>query len=248
MSRLTDAIGLERLGRIGARVRQMPGGPRAINAADRIRSRWIERSGSAAETAKSRWREVSPGPLLTWGMELPGDAFVEAAERHGAFGPDRSVLEIGPGYGRLLASALERGEEFGRWLALDISPEVVRHMDERFDDPRVEARVGDAEAAQLGEAFTTVLSSLTFKHLYPDFGAALRNLRSALGPDAVVLFDLIEGDRRWVQYDGATYVRAYGHQEVESLLTESGYELAAFDEVFHSPEHPRLLVAARPRG
>ena len=246
MSRVTDAIGLERIGRMATRVRRLPGGERAITAIGMARSRWIERSGKAAETAKSRWRGVSPGPLLTWGIELPGDPFIEAAERHGAFGAGKTVLEIGPGYGRLLAAALERKTEFGRWLALDISPEVASHIGDRFDDPRIESRVGDVESVTLGEPVTTMISSLTFKHLYPDFGAALANLRPAMGPDSVALFDLIEGERRYFQYDGMTYLRAYGRDEVDALLTRSGYERIAFDEVLHTAEHPRLLVVARP--
>jgi SAM-dependent methyltransferase len=215
---------------------------------DAARSRWIERSGSAAETSKSRWRGATPDTDLTWGLELPGDPFIEVADRHDGFGPERTVLEVGPGYGRLAAAAIERASEFERWIALDISAEVVRHIEARFADARIEVRRGDVETAELDEQIDTVLSSLTFKHLYPDFGAALANLRPALGPDSVVIFDLIEGERRYFQYDGMTYVRAYSRDEVKSIVDRAGFELAGFDEVAHDAEHRRLVVVAMPRA
>jgi hypothetical protein len=41
------------------------------------------------------------------------------------------------------------------------------------------------------------------------------------------------------------YVRRYSRGEVESILSDVGLELVAFDEVEHHPEHTRLLVVAK---
>ena len=154
------------------------------------------------------------------------------------------MLEIGPGYGRLLRSALEQGVAFESWTGVDLSGENVNHLRREFARPDVDFVVDDVERIELEEPADTMLSSLTFKHLFPSFEAALANLASQLRPGAVVVFDLIEGRRRYFEDDEVTYIRHYERREVNAILERVGFESAAFDEVQHHPEIRRLLVVA----
>jgi SAM-dependent methyltransferase len=248
MRSVAKVIGPARLSRIGRRLRSLPGASRLVDRADRERSERLERANDGPELAKSRWRATAPGPELTWGKQLTGDAFVERAVAHHAFGPDRTVLEVGPGYGRILRSCLERSVPFHRWVGLDLSAENVQHLSRKFPDPRIEFVEGDAESARVDTPVDTVISSLTFKHIYPSFEVALRNLARQLSERGLVLFDLIEGTRRYFHWDEITYVREYSRDDVEDLLARTTLELVGFDTVAHDREHVRLLVVAAETG
>jgi SAM-dependent methyltransferase len=241
---LAERIGTVRLSRLGRRFRASPLTSWAIDRVDRRRSERLERRTDVAEVARSRWRATGPGLDLTWGARVSGVAFVERAMAHGAFGSDRIVLEIGSGYGRIVRSCLDRGAPFARYIGLDLSPSNVAHLRRTFTDPRVEFLEGDAERASLDVPVDTVISSLTFKHLYPSFEATLANLRGQLSDRGRVLFDLIEGNRRYFHWDGRTYVREYRQDEVMGILAACSLEPVAFDEVAHDREHNRLLVVA----
>ena len=201
----------------------------------------------AWERSRTRWRAAEPTPNLTWDVPLTGDAFIDRAEHHGAFGEGRHVVEVGPGYGRLLATALDRGLAFRSYTGVDLSQRNVTHLSERFDDARISFRCEDVEEARFADPPDSVLSSLTFKHLFPSFQPALANLAGQMAAGGVVLFDLIEGSRRYFEDDGVTYIRWYERDEVERILTGCGLEPVAFEEVRHHPTLARLLVVARRR-
>jgi len=211
----------------------------------RLETQLHESREESWERSRERWRAARPDADLTWGVELKGDEFIERAAAHGAFGAGRSVLEIGPGYGRLLRSALDGGRQFSSWLGLDLSETNVAHLSGAFEDERVEFRTGDAESAELDEGIDTVLSSLTFKHMFPSFEGLLTNVAPRLSSGGLVVFDLIEGDRHYFEADGVTYIRHYPRAEIEQILQRSGLDLVAFDQVRHHPDMARLLVVAR---
>lgn len=197
------------------------------------------------DRSRERWRSVSPDSKLTWGRQLNGNAFVRKVQEYGGFGPDRSVLEIGPGYGRLVTAALGRKLEFCDYLGVDISPSNVEYLRGRFDDPRLEFTIADVEDLTLERRFDTLISSLVFKHLFPSFEAALRICAGHLRPGAIACFDLLEGSDRIFEADGATYIRWYERDEVARILARVGMELVDFDYVKHDPDHERLLTVAR---
>ena len=58
--------------------------------------------------SRQRWEKTAPNAGLTWGEEISGDAFIDKANANNAFGAEKVVLEIGPGYGRLLKSIQEK--------------------------------------------------------------------------------------------------------------------------------------------
>lgn len=242
LAKWSDSHELTRRGR--RRLLDAPVVSQAVSAFDRRRLRRIEREGAADERSKERWREASPGLGLTWGEQVSGEPAVEAAARHGVFGPERTVLEVGPGYGRILDAALRRKVDFRRYLGLDLSAANVAHLRERFDDPRVEIIQGDAESTALGEEIDSVLSFLTFKHFYPSFAAALGNLGGQLRPGGRIVFDLIEGPREYFHRDQVTFMREYTREQAVEIVRGAGLQLVAIDRVDHAPGRSRMLVVA----
>ncbi len=199
----------------------------------------------AWERSRTRWRAAEPTRNLTWDVELTGGAFIDRAEHHGAFGEDRHIVEVGPGYGRLLEAVIERRLPFAGYTGVDLSEQNVSHLSQKFTGEAVSFVRADVEEVRLEQPVDTVLSSLTFKHLFPSFERALANLAGQMGPGGLVLFDLIEGSRRYFEEDGVTYIRWYERGEVEELLGRCGLELVAFEEVRHHPTLARLLVVGR---
>ena len=149
------------------------------------------------------------------------------------------------GYGRLLGSVLERGLAFASYTGVDLSEQNVAHLVETFPDRRISFACEDVETVAFAEPVDAVLSSLTFKHLFPSFARALSNLAGQMTPGGIVLFDLIEGSRRFFEEDGVTYIRWYERGEVEDILAACGLERVAFEQVRHHPDLARLLVVAR---
>ena len=199
------------------------------------------------EKSRERWRESAPTVHLTWGQELSGESFIQKSSSYDVFGPDKAVLEIGPGYGRLLKSMVEQNVQFKKYLGLDISEKHVKYLRETFRDSKINFLHADAENVSFDNGFDVVLSSLTFKHLFPSFEATLRNVTKYVSPGGLFLFDLIEGKQKHFEFDQnvVTSLREYTRPEIEEILSRVGLELVAFDEVWHDQEHMRLLVVAR---
>jgi len=198
------------------------------------------------------WSSSQPTGTLTWGKVITGDAFAEAAARYGLFAPEHSILEIGPGYGRVLRACLDRSLPFAQYVGLDISEENLGHLRDTFDDPRVSFVHGAAETHAFDQRFDAVLSSLVFKHMYPSFADGLANVVAHANPGCRFCFDLAESTaidrlrgRQRMFIDNDLYVRRYSRQEVRDMLAAAGLELEAFDEVVHTPRYRRLLVVAR---
>lgn len=212
---------------------------------DEVEQHAFSTGGAAWERSRQRWREAQPVAHLTWGREVSGDAFILKADAYGAFGADKRLLEVGPGYGRLVRSLVKHGAPFKAYTGVDLSAENVRYLRENFQGPEFEFVHGDIESVELGEGFDAAISSLTFKHLYPSFRNALARLAAQANPGALFLFDLYEGVGRHFEDDGVTYIRSYTRPEVSGILTDAGLGLVAFDEVRHDTEHTRLLVVAR---
>jgi SAM-dependent methyltransferase len=229
-----------------AAIRDVLDAPRRLT---RLETLMLESHERIHERSQERWASASPDEELTFGRALTGDAFVAKAELHGAFGDGKTVVEVGPGYGRLLDAALRRGVPFARWVGVDLSPHNVAHLRERFgSDDRCEFVNEDAERVALEARADTVLSSLTLKHFYPSFEAALANLVRQADPGATVVIDLIEGERRYFEDDARTYIRWYTRDEVTGIFQRCGCEVTAFDRVEHDPDHVRLLVVGGAQG
>jgi SAM-dependent methyltransferase len=196
------------------------------------------------DRSRERWRTAPPEwDHLTWGYILSGDAFVATVAEHVRFTGEERVLEVGPGYGRLLQSFLDQGVPFAHYCGLDLSEGNCSYLRERFPRPDVSFVAGDVETASFDMTFDVVVSSLTFKHLYPTCEAALRNVSRHLAPGARVCIDFVEGQAQ--HFDGVTFNRWYSREELVDIAARVGLEDCNFDYVEHDPEHVRLLMLAR---
>jgi SAM-dependent methyltransferase len=209
---------------------------------DELETLILEDADGRHDRAQATWRAALPNTDLTWGRSVAGDAFVAKALEHGAFGEGKTILEIGPGYGRLLDAAARRRVPFDRWVGVDLAERNVAHLRQRFPEQRfIHA---DAESVDLDAPVDAVVSSLTFKHVHPSFEPLLHNVAGSLNPDGVVVVDLIEGHRRYF-HGGTTYIRWYTRDEIAGIFGRSGLTVD-FDEVEHDPDHRRLLAIGRP--
>ena len=195
--------------------------------------------------SRQRWEKTAPDAGLTWGKEISGDVFIDKANSYKAFGGGKVILEIGPGYGRLLKSIQAKKLKYKNYIGVDISNEVCAHLSKQFPDKNIEFINADAEKVQLKTKVDVVISSLTFKHLYPSFEKTINNLNNYLNPGGLYIFDLIEGEGQSFENDGKTYIHKYSRKEVEEILIRCGLQLVKFDEVQHDVEHLRLLVIAK---
>ena len=229
-------------------LKQVPGVTALQKRFDRRTLKSRDPDEDPSSRSKERWRSSHPDGRLTWGKEISGDAFIRKAAAHGAFAGSGRIMEIGPGYGRLVQAALEQDVPITRWVGVDLSEETVNAFNERFEGRPAEAVLGDAESIRLEERFDAMLSSLTLKHIFPTFERALSNVADHLAPGGVVVFDLIEGEREFFErHDGVTYIRQYSREEAGELVGKAGLELVALETVDHDddPQHRRLLVVGR---
>lgn len=226
------------------RLRQIAGINELHARIDELEERLAESREETWERSRSRWREASPTSNLTWDEDLTGDAFIAKVASHGGFSQDADVLEIGPGYGRLLRACLDAGVQFRTYLGVDLSAENVGHLTESLGNDAIEFLHADIETVALEREVSLVISSLTLKHLYPSFERALANISRSVRPGGRLVFDLIEGKGcRW-EHDRATYIRSYTRDEVREILGRIGLTGVSFDEVEHCPGRTRLLVVA----
>jgi ubiquinone/menaquinone biosynthesis C-methylase UbiE len=154
-----------------------------------------------------------------WLMRILGDE-VPAGAR---------VLDVGCGTGALLDAVRPA---YG--VGVDLSPAMVALARGRF--PRLQFRVGDAEALEPGEAFDWVMMVDLLEHL-ADPRAALASARRACHPESRLIviaanpawqavlhlaerlgLKMPEGDHRWL-----------GAEEIRSLLHETGFEVVRED-------------------
>ncbi|MDH3918273.1 MAG: class I SAM-dependent methyltransferase [Rhodospirillales bacterium] len=181
----------------------------------------------------ARWRGTEPDRHLTWSTILEGRSFFEAAQRIFDLRTAKRVLEIGPGYGRLLGGLRELGLTPDFYLGVDLSEARVRRLSEELGSADVKFMAGDARTVDLSAfaPFDLMISSATFEHISPTFGAALIHLRQFLTGRAVL--DLIDGGD-----DGSgvsrrkVLVRLYSPVEIVSTLQVCGFRcegLVRFD-------------------
>jgi SAM-dependent methyltransferase len=196
--------------------------------------------------SRRRWINDNPTVGLTWGKKLSGDRFIEKIISYNTLKSNISILEVGPGYGRLLESLIKFNFKFKKYVGVDISSNNIEYLNKTFKDDRISFVLGDFERMVLVDRFDLAISSLTFKHLYPSFEKLLLNISQHLMVGGYIFFDLIEDvPVTYFENDGNTFIRHYTREEIDEILHQTTFQLVAYDKVIHDEEHHRLLVVAR---
>jgi SAM-dependent methyltransferase len=210
---------------------------------------------SRAEEASRRWRGDETDADLTWGVVISGDSFFDTARTITDLPGGRvDVLELGPGYGRLLRWLLA-GDRVESYTGVDLSPARVDRLGQTFPDPRCSFRVQDASTLDLDGRFDLFVCSSTFEHLYPGMDAALRRIRDHLRPGGLAIFDLLQSDDdltlEWANLASpqSGFVRVYSLAEIRKILEAAGLELIGWRSyVLPLGDRPLILDRAKSGG
>jgi SAM-dependent methyltransferase len=206
-----------------------------------------------------RWKADEEDALLTWGTRMTGDSFIDAVAKHHPFSAADRLLEVGPGFGRLLLTIQERRLPFATYLGLELSPARVEKLTRKFASPVTRFLAGDVMADTLDFQCDVVLCSSTFEHLYPSIEAALRNLYRMCRAGAKLFIDFIwnEGDdglsisRSYFEFTSA-FIRIYSRAELEAQFPAAGFRVLAIESIVLGRDHlgkdvrRALVVADRP--
>jgi SAM-dependent methyltransferase len=213
--------------------------------------------------SKARWRCSEAEPWLTWGSVMTGDSFIDAITEHVDLAglPERKILEVGPGYGRLLATLLRRGHAYRSYTGLELSEDRVRQLGAKYANARTRFVWGDAMSEHVETDCDLFLCAATFEHLYPNFVPTLQNVQRQLAIGAWACVDFVQLDpemlvsEAWFETKdwGGAFVRVYARAELERLFSGCGFEIAGIASV--SPGRGpggeiinRILMCARNAG
>ena len=128
-------------------------------------------------------------------------------------------MKIGPGYGRLLKTALERKTPFASYTGVELSAARVTALNEELGTDKIHFLVGDIDVWQGAHKFDVVICSSTFEHLYPDCRRAIKNICAQLLEGGIVFIDFIRADRSYTGFEFyGTYIREYSQVELRSLF------------------------------
>jgi hypothetical protein len=117
-----------------------------------------------AVEARVRWRRDEPAHGLTWGAYMTGDSLWDRYRFHRDFTSRDHILEIGPGYGRLLRTAIERGI-WHAFIGIDLSEVRIGKLVKQFGSDTVRFVEADINHWQSDTLFDAIISSGTFEHL-----------------------------------------------------------------------------------
>jgi len=199
--------------------------------------------------SRERWRNCNPDEDLTWGVYLTGDPFISKVSSYNVFSPEKSILEVGPGYGRLLKSILTLNIPFSKYLGVDISPKITKFLSETFKEHNIRFIQGDIETISLDSRFDIVLSSLTFMHLYPSLAKALNNIVKHMNPQGTLFFDVVEGTGGGFP-NPTHFIRGYTREEIQETLRDLSLESIDLSTVQHTPafDYATLMFVAARKG
>lgn len=197
--------------------------------------------------AESRWRHNEEDPSLTWGSIMTGDTFFDEVEKHFRFAPDVSTIEIGPGYGRLLKTMLQREYPFGAFHGLNLSAERTSKLSRQFTDDRIHFETGNCSDFIFTESFDVAFCSATVEHLFPSIEQTLMNLRAMMKTNGMVFIDFIMQDetlsvsKAYFEEESrrGAYIRIYSRQELERFFDQAGFAIVAV--------HP-IVLGTGPQG
>lgn len=200
-----------------------------------------------------RWKQESPDPGLTLGVGLSDGLFVDRLMSMFPFTKDTRILEIGPGYGRIVREVLQRRIPFASYVGVDLSPRNVQFLTTRYGSANVRFVEGEVDKLTAEEPFDLVYASLTFQHFYPDFGRTLAHLRTLMraGSARRIIFDVPE--RKWyhpfsMYYEagkrGTNFTRVYSKANILRLVEGAGLSLRSVGPINFTQVRSNLLIEA----
>jgi SAM-dependent methyltransferase len=185
-----------------------------------------ETSQRLLEYSQRRWKGDEPDEHLTWGTVMDGTSLWTIYRSRREFYDSDRILEIGPGYGRLLSTAIALAVHFSSYIGLELSESRVLKLNSRFQRRNVAFVAGDVNYWRSDKIFDVIICSSTFEHLYPDCRMALRNLRTLLVADGWTFIDFIYSQKSWLGFEENTaFVRCYTESELHDIFRESGFDL-----------------------
>jgi SAM-dependent methyltransferase len=184
--------------------------------------------------SQERWKGDEAPEHLTWGYPMKGDSFIDIIRAHWPTYHGVKIVEIGPGYGRLLSTILQRKMSFGQYIGIDLSAARVARLNSEFGDHRIKFEAGDTNTHAFGFSADVVFSSSTFIHLFPDCRQALRNIIGQVSRDALIAIDFIDPAHyppgSGFEPTNGTYVRSYGQDELRQIFENTGYQVTSMTQ------------------
>lgn len=201
-------------------------------------------SDAVNRLTKEAWVHSRPTPGLTWNAQMTGDEFIAKVRRHAGDDLGR-VMEIGPGYGRLLGTMLGEGVRFSHYLGVDISAENVKHLRGTYGGDRIRYEHADFFELEAPAELDCIISSAVFMHFYPSVESALRRCRGLLRAGGRLFFDVPNGGARYVNIASKIYVRDYHPRELAEFAGTAGFTRCKVEpEPGFAPGMPGWFVCA----
>jgi len=224
------------------------------------------------EKSLERWKNCLPDGYLTWGRMITGHAFIDLAVKYCDFSSEKSILDLGSGYGRLLASLIFKKIPFKNYTGIDISPKNIEMLKDHFKMENVDFIHGSFLEVNLPTNYDIVISSLVLKHQYPTFNDSLKNILKFVSNDGIIFFDLAENtelkesrrnlnellelgpSQHWWDESRSqselttwkkgpdTHLTKYTKKEISLILENLSLKILSFDKVIHDNESGERLV------
>ena len=164
-----------------------------------------------------------PTAELTWNAEMDGVEFISNVRKHAGDDLGR-ILEIGPGYGRLLATIQDDQIQFSDYLGLDISQETVDFLTAKFGQDHITYENADFFTFETKDAYDCIVSSAVFMHFYPSVEPAMRRCHALLETGGHLCFDVPVGKARYLDIASQFYVRDYADpEELVAIASSIGF-------------------------
>jgi len=213
-----------------------------------------------------RWKQCPPNTNLTWGRDITGDGFVKLLNKYNIFSENKNLLELGPGYGRVLSSIISQNLPFKQYVGIDLSQKNISMLKEKFPQKNIEFIQGNFSEISLDKKFDAVFSTLVMQHQYPTFYETLENISRFVNEGGLIFFDLPEhgvkygkenlnlktlltnGPKKaiWEKHNNNTYIGRYNREEIQLILDAVPLKLVEFDFVIHDEKDgKRLTVVAQ---
>ena len=158
-----------------------------------------------------------PDPLQAYMDKWDGETFIESMQLN----PNKSVLEIGVGTGRL---ALRVCGKCGSFTGIDISPKTVERAKENLREfQNINLICGDFLTYPFTETFDVIYSSLTFMHI-KDKQAAIQKALNLLAPGGRFVLSIDKNQQTEIDY-GTRRITVFPDtlKETHNLLTKAGF-------------------------